>query len=189
MVNKLNFVGIQAYTIINGELYIILGKESYEEGWSGSETWSSFGGRPNYDVYPNQIENALDEAIREFDEESMGIFGSKENIREKISKKYYLNETKTALSFFLFIEFEDPSNIDVIVDVFKNIYLHFAQCTIEDNNRRLRLPGPCYDGFLEKTDLGFFKVSDLDTILVNVKFREEYLKDLPYLVNIIYTLI
>ena len=58
--------------------------------------------------------------------ESMGIFGSKEN--------------KLALTFFLFVEFEDPSNIDVIVDVFKNIYLHFAQ------RGKLSLSWPCYGG-------------------------------------------
>lgn len=101
MTYTLFFVGIQPYTIINGEYYIILGKESYEEGWSGSETWSSFGGMPDYDIYSNEIEKALDEAIREFDEETMGIFGSKESIKEKILKDdYYLNEKGSAISFF-----------------------------------------------------------------------------------------
>ena len=45
-----------------------------------------------------------------------------------------------ALTFFLFVEFEDQSNIDVIVDVFKNIYLHFAQ------RGKLSLSWPCYGG-------------------------------------------
>ena len=68
-----------------GELHLLLGRERFMPAWKGSCRWSGFEGsrKPN--------ESLLETAVREFDEESLGvIFPDKEEVQDILTDKDYM---------------------------------------------------------------------------------------------------
>lgn len=179
--NIYKYVGVQPYTIYNGDLYLILGRESYQKNSDASEKWSAFGGAPDFEIIEDDIYSAFSEALREFDEESMGIFGYKEDNSKYILKEWYY-QSNNCITFFINISIKNENEMNIISNVFNNIYKHFCQCTLKDENDRLRLPGICYEGFLEKTNLFFLNTKN-DAYLDFLDLRKEYLNDIRSLIQ------
>ncbi|MHB1910118.1 MAG: DEAD/DEAH box helicase family protein [Nitrososphaerales archaeon] len=156
--NNLVCVGVQPYTIKNSELYLILGKERYSPGWRDSNTWCSFAGRPDRPLTLRDIDLAREEALRELDEESMGIFGTPEELRPLLN--HYYAEGRSVI-FFL------PVTIDSFEEfkrTFANIHRHFIR------------HGPCAEGELEKSEITFVTVPELKRM---GDLRRSYRGDLP----------
>ena len=70
--SRLVFAGVIPYKIVNKEFYILLGEEGDGDGWCG------FGGGPERGETPQET------AVREAWEESMGLLGTKEQIKISI---------------------------------------------------------------------------------------------------------
>ena len=83
--SKLVYVGVQPFAIANNQLFLLLGRErevSSTEDERG--LWSDFGGGPDRD----ELNDPLRGATRECYEESMGLLGNKEEIRQGIISTY-----------------------------------------------------------------------------------------------------
>ena len=63
--------GIICYAVVNDEPLVVLGREQFTKGWSGSLKWSEFGGQTKeFEMRDSRLT-----AEREFLEETMGVFG------------------------------------------------------------------------------------------------------------------
>lgn len=92
--------GIVCYTIINDTLHFLLGREQFVHGWSCSHQWSEPGGHAK----KTDLKSTLNTAIREFNEETLGVLPNMSNlmqehmytaclnlcIKRKRGKTYYL---------------------------------------------------------------------------------------------------
>jgi len=159
--NNLICVGVQPYTIKDAELYLILGKERYSPGWRDSNTWCSFAGHPDRHLTLRDINLAREEALRELDEESMGIFGTPEEIFPLLTHYYAAGRS---VIFFL------PVTIDSFEEfkrTFSNVHRHFTRC---------RFVGPCAEGELEKSEITFVTVPELKQMR---DLRRPFREDLP----------
>jgi hypothetical protein len=67
--SKNQTAGIVCYTVKHGRMYFLLGREQFVPGWNGSHQWSEPGG------HAKKIDqnNTAYTAIREFNEESLGV--------------------------------------------------------------------------------------------------------------------
>ena len=77
--------GILPFSILNGNVFFLLGKDSMEN------TWSDFGGRVELKDQGNNINTA----IREFYEESLGVILSIDNVKLLLKDKSNFTMTKT----------------------------------------------------------------------------------------------
>jgi hypothetical protein len=139
--------------LLNGKRYILLGRES--TGYIEKQhNWDTFGGgREAIDKTPK------DTAIREFDEETMGIFGSIEFIRENLLPVHA--KIKSTEHYIYIIELDYSP---VIVETYNRLLARMRGCfrtKKESVNGRevssLYLP-TCPTGMFEKTMLAWYPV-------------------------------
>ncbi len=158
---SLVYAGIQPFTIINGKLILLLGEESDDK------TWSSFGGSPEYVTYPFDLENALEEALRELNEESFGILGSIDEIREKIDINHFsLGNDNRAITFFLYLDISNIQIANTMVKDYKNMFDFLYNFTnITDD-----------EGLFEKSQINFFSIDEIrkGSVILRDKYDENF---------------
>lgn len=100
--------GILPYTIINKDIYILLGRESYDK------TYSDFGGK-----YDSSDTSVFQTAYREFQEESLYNSFSYESL---LSKDMIYTESRTLRGhiYYMFLMKLDPEQIYDIIQNFGN---------------------------------------------------------------------
>lgn len=140
----------------NGKRFMLLGRES--AGYSErSKNWDTFGGgREEIDKSPK------DTAIREFDEETMGVFGSTDYIREKLHKVHVHIKNTMHYVYILQIPY-DP----IIVETYNRILSKMRDCfrtkkVTKDGIEMATLYLPtCPKGLFEKTMLSWFPIKNV----------------------------
>ena len=139
------FTGVALYTIQEGQVYFILGKELNGE-------LNIFGGGPKSSDYSL-------EAAREFEEETMGIFGSAEDILPYLSScpKYQTDDVTIFLCRIEIIW----DQLMILQQAFQNLYRHFSKCSI------------CPEGYLEMTDILFVPKDQIETYNLRPAFRRQ----------------
>lgn len=72
--------GVVCYTILNDTLHFLLGREQYVHGWACSHQWSEPGGHAK----KIDLKSTMNTAIREFEEETLGVLPTiSSSIREQ----------------------------------------------------------------------------------------------------------
>lgn len=136
-------------------LKFLLGREHPEIGWEDSNKWSDFGGRPH------PMDNLLDNAAREAWEESMGLLGSMEEIREAVKKSgkivriYAAPNVQTGVVFLMPIPYQPD-----LPHLFARVYDYFKRCTVKSERGFDYIPS-CLEGFYEKTEIQWFTARQL----------------------------
>jgi 8-oxo-dGTP pyrophosphatase MutT (NUDIX family) len=124
-----------------GNIYLLLGKESYKEGYSDSNKWSDFGGKLEKGETPMQG------AIREFDEETMSLWSDKQKMLEILSKEtIYSYRDRFYVEYVILFEYTSD-----IISQFKRVYNHFKDCCNKE-------------GLLEKSEIKWFPLDTIHTI-------------------------
>lgn len=137
---KLKGGGIIPFAKNNGKTYFLLGKEAPDPFWKEANHWSCFGGAI-------EEKNNLVGIVREFWEETNGIFGSEKNILEFIKKnfsKLFVITNGIGATIFIQVNY-DP----YLVDYYRNTY-NFMKDIMTVKRK----------GLLEKDEIKWFKKSD-----------------------------
>ena len=149
---KVNGGGIIPFCKNENEYLFLFGRECLDKKWEESGKWGEFGGKFN------EGESNLDGIIREFYEESHGLFGNKEEL-----KKYLEKNIKNLL--ILFCKHYDglviflPINFNVdLPKYFKNAIF----ITKEILGRKGAIKTAQSKGYFEKDEVSFFSIKELN---------------------------
>ncbi len=151
---KIRHAGILPWMIDDTNTPIfLLGKEHLEPGWSGSNKWSEFGGKPerfDLDLYHS--------AAREGYEESMGILGSKHDIFERIRE----TEAFVGKSGGVIVPYRVDTDIENMYEaipiLFDRMYNYVTPCM--KHSRRGRV-NSCPVGLFEKVSIKWFTSDEI----------------------------
>ena len=145
-----NSAGILPITIHNNNIYFLIGKENFYDNWDGSLKFSEFGGNSN------NYEFWYDTMIREFYEETMGIFGNLNKIDElcKNNMYNYMEIEENGIVGFLFIEYNEKLPI-----YYNNIYNHITNDML--NNDMQKIKNFMHNGFIEKKLIKWIEYDEL----------------------------
>jgi hypothetical protein len=138
----LRFAGVLPYFLSRtGQVVFVLGREL-------NGLWNPFGGGP-------ESADILREAARECEEETMGFFGSKEQIALRLVSSIFY-QTPTSITYFLRLYLNDIGEAQLVVDAFRSAYQHLKRCN------------GCPEGYLEMNLIGLFTpeqlVDEIDTL-------------------------
>lgn len=150
---------------IYGEIVFLIGQEHKEEGWSGSERWSDFGGRAD----PRLDASVLDAAARIAYDETMGVLGTKEDIKQAIELNGTMvkSESGDATCYLLPISYNESLPMR-----FSRAYQYLAQCAVPHRSKRghIQLKGCPRDvRFFEKLSIAWIPAQ----ILLGTNCRED----------------
>lgn len=159
--------GILPIIKMNDTIYFLLGREKHGLDFDKSGKFSDFGGHKDLNETPEET------AIREFDEESMGVLYDKNKLKGIISTlPKYINKKYNYIIFLLKIDYKPD-----IINTYNTILKKLQTC--EGVNKK-SLPR-CNNGLLEKTEFKLFKVHN---ILKNKKIlRKEFISTFKILVK------
>lgn len=143
------FVGVLLYYLHDNRIYIVLGQDS-------GEGWNIFGGGP-------ESPNILSEAIREFEEETMGVFGN-----VNISDSPSLN-IRDAIIYLVQLDFNPKDYITAYNNIRRTID---RECE-------------CTQTYLEMSELQMFDTSSISIDELRYPFSE-YFNDL---IDILYSFV
>jgi hypothetical protein len=143
--------GILPIIKINNNIYFILGRENASNDLNKSHKFSDFGG------HKDANETFDETAIREFDEESMGVLFNKIKLQKIIlSLPYYFNKNTNYVTFLLKMKYKPD-----IITTYNKLLKKLKLCNYT-----------CSNGLLEKTELKLFTINE---ILNNKKeMRKEF---------------
>lgn len=158
---EMNGGGIIPFSYDNGNIYFLFGRESKDIRWSEKGLWSNFGGTIN-----KTKESNMEGIIREFWEESSGIFGTKDSV-----ENYIRNNFKNLLIFYspvyrgaiIFLPVKYDKNLP------KYFNWNYGQSKILLSGKK-ELERVRQKGLLEKDTAMWFTVADL--IKNRKKFRK-----------------
>lgn len=141
-----------------GKLYFLFSRETKDKNYKDSGLWSDFGGSSE------KGENFFDTAIREGWEESMGIMGSKKDI------KYILNnhtigtvEIDGYKTYIILMKYNKK-----IIDIFENSYNKIKKENIEKIGK---------NGLYEKDKIKWIEIKNLKK---NIKIFRPFYKRIIY---------
>lgn len=148
---KMNGGGVIPFTRREKEYLFLMGRESLEIKWEESGTWCDFGG--SY----QEGESNLDGIVREFYEESHGLFGSKEELRSYFEKVFgdllvLYSERYDGVIIFLPINY----NID-LPRYFKNS----VNITKDILSRKGAIKTAREKGYFEKDAIRYFSLEEI----------------------------
>lgn len=146
---KKNGAGILPIAFYNNKIYILCAREQKVDGWDGSRLYSDFGGRLE------KKEGFIDCAVRECYEESMGLFGSKYNLRKKIKKDTVLKYIGDRYCCY-FIKINYDKNLEDSFNRFFGYIKTFAQ----KSNNTYKVKGSP-KGYFEKDKIRWFCLKDI----------------------------
>ena len=129
-----------------GELVFLFGKEIYGK-------WSALAGTVE------SGEDIREAAVREFVEEAMGFYREEDILPFLDEDEKLVITEKSATSHYYLVPFEWDPNLP---SYFKNVTQFFLRCTGNRKNRwGVPTIGTCNEGLFEKSDLEWFRMSDL----------------------------
>ena len=166
---------MQALLPIDNDIRILVGQEAHVNEWRNSLTWSDFGGGQEKMVNKDGMV-----AAREFEEETMGMFGCKSHIHsllEQTGKKYELlepveSEVEIIVEFLLPMKWKEVQHVP---KYYRNIRTHFTRCSSVDAKGFLSIPS-CPKGMMEKVDLEWVKVKDIFKDLQGTQSKSKWRK-------------
>ncbi len=146
--------GIIPYTTDDdGELVVLFGKELYGK-------WSALAGT----VEPT--EDISEAAVREFVEEAMGLFREEDLLTYLDESQKVVTDDAKATSHYYLVHFEWDPNLPAY---FSNVTRFFLRCTGNQKNKwGVPIIGTCTDGLFEKSELAWFRISDLGKMSTDV---------------------
>ena len=153
-INSLNIngSGIIPFSYYDNEIYFLFGRESKDIRWAEKGLWGDFGG--TIDI---KEENNFDGMIREFYEETNGIFGEKEDIKkyliENIEKLLFI-KSDIYNGVILFLPVKYDKNLPIY---FKKNYLFCKKILKEKKN----IENVRKEGYLEKDMIAWFTIQDI----------------------------
>jgi hypothetical protein len=174
--------GIQPIAInpVTKEVYLLVGREQdYGDGWYDSGKYAGFGGKREKGETPDEC------AVREGYEETMGILGNKDELRELIKKRCIrMINFDGYFMYIVAIPYDD--NLPII---FNNVYEYFNQCLDikatqkktdkKKSQKKKRIAiGKCPIGFFEKRDIKWVSLTEMTTILqsnTTTEYRKTFL--------------
>lgn len=173
MNNEIKASGILIYSYNNnGELVFLLGKENKSLYSSDSNKYCDFGGSR----YKN--ESILETAIREFDEESMGVIMDINTLQIKLLDPH---------TFYViinnYVQYVVKIEYDETIPLFYNrIRNKLENCMKYSTNYYYKIP-TCPNGYLEKSKMKWFTLNDLKK---NIKYlRKVFIPTLIQVIHII----
>lgn len=132
-----------------GETVFLLGKEIYGK-------WSALAGTVE------QGENIKEAAAREFAEEAMGFYKEEDILLFLNDDHKLIIPDKSAISHYYLVPFEWDPNLP---GYFRNVTKFLLRCTGNKKNKwGVPVIGTCSEGLFEKSDLAWFRLSDLITM-------------------------
>jgi hypothetical protein len=154
------YAGVLPYYFHKGQLYIILGREKYEANWDGSEKYSDFGGGPEEEDQKDPKRTAA----RECYQESMGIFGTADEIYKKLKDPVEIVQGGKVVGYTYLLHLVDGYNR---AKIFNTVYDYVKKCKMT-----------CPEGWMEKTWTVVFSKNDLLTYLAQKPevFRPQFIK-------------
>jgi len=167
--------GILCYAIDEPtqHVYFLLGKETYDN------LWCDFSGGPKRD------ENYLDTAVREFEEESMGLIMSADKMKQELrDNKYTLClRMDNRVTFVKRIPFRPE---------LPQLFADYRVDILEEHEMApLNLPPE----WLEKSEIGWFSINKLNTLIrhdkiahvSNLRLRKYFVNTLANILNFFMT--
>jgi len=148
-VEAMKYGGVLPYTVVGGKVAVLLGKELKVDGWSGSNLWAPFGGG----IDPG--ESACNAALREGYEETMGMFGTPAELKDKVDDTPWIH--KGGLTYLLRIPYDRQ-----LPTYFRNFYRYSRACKAQT----------CPEGWYEKTKLKWVWLHKLSEQKLRPEFRE-----------------
>lgn len=181
--------GVLPYAFFNNTIYFLIGREHKEVGWTGSNTFSDFGGAveaahesaevlAEYGANPNEY--ATITAAVEFWEETMGLFyNSQQTFKMLTDQKGIKLASGTYLEHLLRVEYNP-----FWVELFTNAYNYVLSCAVASKKKigMMHIPS-CPDGFTEKTEIKWISYADLKNAvdMSNPEYRYHFRKTLQSL--------
>jgi hypothetical protein len=149
--------GVLPISVHNGDIYVLCGRERVVNGWDGSGRFAGFGGMKE------EGESNRRCGARECYEESMGFFGSEDDIFKKLSKKsdYYLGAVDSGIYRSYWLRHDHDLTLP---PTYQNVYKYLKQTNCMTDNA-------IKHGYFEKTDLRYYKLS---TLLSFAKSPDKY---------------
>lgn len=149
---KINGVGILPFSFYKGEYYFLYGREAKDINWDERGLWGNFGGSVN-----KTKETNFEAMIREFWEETNGVFGDKKQIEQYINKnqsKLLIVHSEGYKGVVLFLPIKYSKEIEKSIE----ITFKFVKDVLENKKN---LENSRKRGFLEK-DMGkWFNINEL----------------------------
>ena len=174
--------GVLPYAFFNNTIYFLIAREHKEAGWSGSNTFSDFGGSveakhkspevlAEYGAQSNEY--ATITAAVEFWEETMGLFyDSHQTFKMLTDQKGIKIASGSYLEHLLRIEYNP-----FWVEIFKNAYNYVLSCAVPSSKKigMMNIPS-CPEGFTEKTEIKWISYLDLKNAVdsSNATYRPEF---------------
>lgn len=161
---QLKGAGILPYSIKDGQIYLLLGKEDAYDDWDQKGLYGYFSG------CKEDTETIIGCALREGYEETNGILGNIESLQNKISED---NKIVTNTSVFYFFEIEYKPEL---IEIFKN--------TREYSLKVLNLLGQTHEqilktGYFEKSEIKWFSFNEIEKN--QLQFRSNVTQNLSLL--------
>ena len=163
--------GVLPYSIVDNEIYFLLGQEDGYNKTFDIGQWCEFGGSLDAG------ENYLEGAVRECYEESMGILGNKTQIESAIQREHtvlYHTFKKSGATFLIHIPFD--SNLPQMFNRFREYAMAHLKQKLKHSKKEIIETG-CY----EKKKIAWFPATKLDS----TDLRGHFKAILPELITII----
>lgn len=160
------YTGVLVYAYDeNNLMHFLLGREAIIPDWPASGKFSDFGGNPS-----DETEDKLNAAIRECFEETMGILGCEETLREKITLSPSITIDNSIIIYLLHVDYDH--NLPVY---YNRIYNYLTKCaTYHPKIKDFKYIPSCPEGYYEKIELKWVSINEIRQTL------ESNDKDSPY---------
>ena len=145
---KYRYAGVLPFAKVPSEIALsgivfLIGREHVEANWTGSNSWSDFGGAPDGTERPDEA------GAREFWEETMGILGNEEELLGKVRGTALPTMLPNSIGVMWLLPIKyDPD----LPTRFENVYAYMMKCsTPHPTKKGFNYVASCPDGWLEKT--------------------------------------
>jgi len=157
----INGCGVVPFSYSEGDLYFLFGREAKDIRWAEKGLWGDFGGSIN-----RTKESNFEGMIREFWEETNGIFGKIENIenyvKENFEKMLFIYSPVYRGVILLL-----PVEYDKNLPKYFNLSYSFSKILVDSKKELAKVRNR---GLLEKDTANWFTIADLKKNLK--KFRK-----------------
>lgn len=163
--------GILPYAKHEGKLYFLLGQEdSWEPEWSERDLWCEFAGKIERGESPYIC------GIREGYEETMGIFGSIEELKMKLNPRDVIIINKCG---YLPLKIEFDQNLPILFERFRNYSLEYLNKHSNHNKRRILMSGR-----YEKKAIAWFDTNEMDKTILRRHMKHNWVRLIKLIDNL-----
>lgn len=144
--------GILPFAFHEGDFHFLFGRETKDVKWSDRGLWGTWGGEVKRDKETN-----LEGIIREFWEETNGLFGSKDSLNAYVNnnfQKLLVVYTPNFEGITIFL----PTTYNKSLEKMFNASTHFCKTLL---NGKKEIAKARQRGFLEKDAMQWFTINDI----------------------------